>query len=141
MKKCSRCKEEKSYDLFYKNSKRKDGHQDLCIECTKKQGKEHWAKHKDKWNKHYLVAQRERSEYINQSKGEIGCAKCGEKRYWVLDYHHLDPVVKERMVGNSGSLTSLKKEIEKCVVLCSNCHRDFHHLERNENITIEEYLK
>jgi hypothetical protein len=139
MKKCSKCKEEKSYNLFNKNSKKKDGYQNLCISCKKQQDKEYWDIHKDKWIKYYKVDRTNRSEYINKSK-EKGCIKCGEKRYWVLDHHHLDPSKKERAVNNSGSISSLKKEIEKCVILCSNCHREFHHLERKDNITIKEYL-
>jgi hypothetical protein len=33
-----------------------------------------------------------------------------------------------------------KEEIEKCIPLCSNCHRDFHYLEKKDGISIEEYV-
>ena len=39
------------------------------------------------------------------------------------------------------SFKTMKKEIEKCIVLCNNCHSEFHYLEREKNITIQEYLK
>jgi len=32
------------------------------------------------------------------------------------------------------------KEIEKCILLCSNCHREFHYFEKVNKITIQEYL-
>lgn len=140
MKTCSKCKEKKELNNFYKNSFKKDGHQDLCIECKKNQDKKHWDKHKIKWNKHYLKVQKERLEYFNAFKEAEKCKKCNENRYWLLDFHHIDPKLKTNLVKNMGSLKTAKTEIEKCIVLCSNCHRDFHYQERNSNMTIKEYL-
>jgi predicted HNH restriction endonuclease len=72
------------------------------------------------------------------------CAKCGETRGYVLDYHHIDPSQKNqdiaRMTSNNYKLDNVLNEIKKCVVLCSNCHREFHYLEERENLTIEKYL-
>lgn len=77
-------------------------------------------------------------------KKEQSCKKCGETRSYVLDFHHLDPSIKEetiaRMVSNNYRLDETLEEIKKCIVLCSNCHREFHYLENNNGITIEEYL-
>ena len=60
-----------------------------------------------------------------------GCLICGyNKSYHALCFHHLDPKEKKRevgkMVNENYSLKTLKKEIAKCVVLCSNCHRELH---------------
>jgi predicted HNH restriction endonuclease len=78
-------------------------------------------------------------------KSEQSCAKCGETRGYVLDYHHLDPTAKEegiaRMTSNNYRLDAVMEEIKKCVVLCANCHREFHYLEDREQLTIEKYLK
>ena len=82
--------------------------------------------------------------YINEEKVKEGCKKCGENKFYILDFHHKNPNEKDFDVCDGVTLSSIEKiktEIEKCVVLCSNCHREFHYLERTKNITIEQYLK
>jgi transposase len=58
------------------------------------------------------------------------CLICGYNRcVEAMDFHHLDPSKKEfglSINGLSRSLDSIKKELDKCVILCSNCHREFH---------------
>lgn len=56
------------------------------------------------------------------------CKCCGfDKHYSALDFHHLDPSQKEfnLSVTNNG-WNKLLKEVDKCVLLCSNCHRMIH---------------
>ena len=58
------------------------------------------------------------------------CAACG-KSYppVVMDLHHRDPSQKDGMVSKllkSSSMAKLQEEIDKCVCLCSNCHRLLH---------------
>ena len=46
-----------------------------------------------------------------------------------LEFHHLDPLKKDFNIARSGytrSWNSVKKEIEKCILVCSNCHREIH---------------
>lgn len=54
------------------------------------------------------------------------CSNCGESRHWVLEFHHEGD--KEFGVGSllGGRLSKAKKESEKCILLCSNCHREIH---------------
>lgn len=61
----------------------------------------------------------------------------------MLDFHHKDKSEKEFTIGKmkKGSLELLENEIKKCAVLCANCHREFHYLEREKNITLEQYLQ
>lgn len=58
------------------------------------------------------------------------CALCGYDRcIGALDIHHLEPLKKEFSIsvdGNTRSWERVKREIEKCVLICSNCHREEH---------------
>ncbi len=64
---------------------------------------------------------------INTIKSNKGCHFCQENDPCCLDFHHTSDN-KERNVAHmkTGSLKSLLREIAKCVVLCSNCHRKLH---------------
>jgi 5-methylcytosine-specific restriction endonuclease McrA len=54
-----------------------------------------------------------------------GCVMCGDTRLAVLEFHHLDRTHKRFNVSRGlsyGSIKSLSDEMNKCIVLCSNCH-------------------
>ena len=59
------------------------------------------------------------------------CARCGESHPACLEFHHRDPETKERTVSElityGNSLETVRAEIEKCDVLCANCHRQEHY--------------
>lgn len=65
---------------------------------------------------------------VNDYKSKKGCSDCGDTRSECLDLHHL--MQSRRKVSNmvlSGySLEAISEEIEKCEVLCANCHRKKH---------------
>lgn len=125
---CTKCKRELPIDQFYWRDKKAGRRRSECKDCHNGYVK---AKYQEKQND------------IEELKSELSCAKCGDNRGYVLDFHHLDPEEKDvavsRMISNNYSLDKIKKEIDKCVVLCSNCHREFHHLEK-DGMTIQEYL-
>jgi hypothetical protein len=55
----------------------------------------------------------------------VGCADCPENDPVVLQFHHRDPQVKSFTIGRATgtmSLSRLKKELDKCDVVCANCH-------------------
>lgn len=72
------------------------------------------------------------------------CQKCGETREHILNFHHLNPQEKDDGLSNllvKSKIEQFLEEINKCILLCSNCHEDFHFLESHKGITIEEYLE
>jgi 5-methylcytosine-specific restriction endonuclease McrA len=58
------------------------------------------------------------------------CQVCGYKRCTdALEFHHLNPDEKDfglSVSGNTRSWEKIKKELDKCILLCSNCHREVH---------------
>lgn len=58
------------------------------------------------------------------------CEKCGYNRCFdALEFHHQNPKEKEFGISNKGitlSLDKMKKEVDKCILVCANCHREIH---------------
>lgn len=133
MKLCSICKTNKSTDSFYKNRKKKDGLQNYCKDCSLKRRIEYYKKNSKYYkakNKSQVTKAR---DFIQQAKRKGNCSKCKDDRWYVLDFHHLSKETKldglAKMVTRGYSLDNLQKEMEKCILLCANCHRELHHLE------------
>jgi len=56
------------------------------------------------------------------------CERCGYNKYVeVLEFHHRDEYEKDFTIsGKSWSYERLKNEVDKCIMLCSNCHKEMH---------------
>ena len=75
-----------------------------------------------------LSRQRKTKELAVDYKGGC-CSICGyNKCIAALDFHHINPSEKDRRYFNmrGGLSVNLKTELDKCVLLCSNCHREIH---------------
>jgi|SRR5579859_3618656 len=72
----------------------------------------------------------ERRDWLYEVKSQFKCVVCGESRTPCLDFHHKDPKSKNfeinKAVGKSIPKEKVLKELAKCIVLCSNCHRLLH---------------
>ena len=71
------------------------------------------------------------TEYLSRHP----CLICNESDCDCLEFHHLDQNKKEYNVSEllTYSWAKIDREIQKCVVLCANCHRKEHaRLRRNE---------
>jgi hypothetical protein len=126
---CSKCGIEKSIEEFHWRNKAQGTRRAECKECHNNQVKKRYDENKD---------------YINALKEGKSCVKCGyNKCAAALDYHHIDPSTKINTVAKLSTHANLKdaiKEIEKCVLLCANCHREFHYLKEKNGINLEDFL-
>ena len=137
---CSKCKDEKELKEFNKNKSCPDGFQAQCKKCKKEGNNIYVEKNYSKYIEYHKKRNEEKYFLINSFKKE--CYKCKESRYWVLDFHHLEPQNKTKEVSSliSSSKENIINEIKKCITLCRNCHSDFHFLEKQNNITIQDYI-
>lgn len=138
-KTCPNCNKTKSIDEFYKGAGK-------CKLCQHAYNKIHNEKNKDKYREYQRKSSKScynrGQTFINKHRAICGCIKCGEKRYWIIDYHHIDPNTKDNPIPyyKSCTLEILKTELRKCIPLCRNCHTDFHYQEKQNGISIKEYL-
>jgi len=56
------------------------------------------------------------------------CCKCGyNKCLAALEFHHIDPNKKDYTIsGGTKSFQNLKSELDKCILVCKNCHAEIH---------------
>ncbi|MFC6756653.1 MULTISPECIES: homing endonuclease associated repeat-containing protein [Haloarcula] len=92
-----------------------------------------WHYKNREWNRERTLDRRERHRawvYERKRQSE-GCIRCGEGDPACLDYHHRDDVGKQmsicEMVTYGYSKEKLRAEMDKCELLCANCHRREHH--------------
>lgn len=111
-KTCPACEKRKPASAFY--SRRGHGLSCYCRECAKLYDLERTRKFKQQC-----------IEYLGSQ-----CAVCGYSRcIGALEFHHNDPSEKEFGISQRSTQvfsTRVRRELDKCTLLCANCHRELH---------------
>lgn len=134
MKICRVCKKEKSLNEFSINKSKKSGINDECKECQKEYFRNYYKKNKEKHIKSVSKVTKTRKNFVLKIKKESGCVKCGyNKNPIALQFHHIDPSTKKFNISEQLTccIEKLKQEIDKCVILCANCHIIEHHTNKS----------
>lgn len=114
LKKCFSCEVTMTIENFYK--KGKNNLQPYCKTCFNKKSTQRWI---------------DRKIWAIQYKGSK-CIDCNltypETPYQVFDFHHIEPTHKDMDWSKIrlSSFSRMKSELDKCVLLCANCHRVRH---------------
>lgn len=117
------CKRKHNWNNTGKSLRRKAGNH--CLECRKVYCKNSQGNYKSHNSK-------VRQYCINLKGGK--CEICNyNKCFSALDFHHVDPKNKSFGIAtfrgslhSDESLERLKAELDKCVLVCANCHREIH---------------
>lgn len=111
------CKTEKSTDNFNAGQK-------YCKPCNKEYQRKHYLNNKEYYSDKRKSYQLTTLQYIHNILKDSSCVTCGESRIATLQFDHIDPSKKKFSIsrGRDKSIAVVAKEIEKCQILCANCH-------------------
>lgn len=131
-KKCNHCgewKDEEEFSWRYKSvGVRNKACKTCMVEFNRKYyqgeaGERHLQKVKERTEAARIAAK----EFVYQYLLAHPCVSCGESNPVVLEFHHRDPNEKDmditQFLSGGYSLKRIIAELEKCDVLCANCHR------------------
>lgn len=111
-KKCNKCYMHKEIDEFYKHPANKGRRHHTCRACK-------------------LIARKHRWFEIFKYKGSK-CCHCGISDLHhpeIYEFHHIDPTLKVNTVSSmlsGASDKTLYAEVDKCILVCANCHNIEH---------------
>ena len=129
MKTCTKCKTDKELSEFNKNKRKKDGYQNICRECGKLRSRQYYTENREH-HKQVVLDRNNRIRKENKKRvyeiKSLGCTQCSENDPRCIDFHHTDDNKEYNvswMVVNGYGWDKIQTEIDKCIRLCSNCHR------------------
>jgi hypothetical protein len=128
VRKCYRCGELKPIEDFSWRRKAHGQRDTFCRPCRSAYGKEHYAANRARYIEQARIQKEklmlERTTYLIQYFERNRCVDCGEEDPVVLEFDHLRD--KSFAIGPNlarRSWQSILDEMEKCEVVCANCHR------------------
>jgi len=99
-------------------------------EKQKSAQRKHYQANKEKFAERLKNRRIANKDYVNTYKQNNPCVFCGMSNIACLDFHHTDETTKNKnvsqLVRDGVALGVLQKEIDKCIVVCGNCHADIH---------------
>jgi hypothetical protein len=128
MKRCGRCGELKPLAEFAWRRKAKGQRQTYCRPCQAAYTRAHYLANKqtyvDRARARKEALREQRTRYLLAYFARHPCVDCGETDPIILEFDHLGGKLFD--IGTalpSNSWQSILAEIEKCEVVCANCHR------------------
>jgi hypothetical protein len=110
------------------------------IEIRKQKNKEYsrryYEKNKKKVQEATNKVRRAGRAVFKEFKARLSCIQCGENHPATLDFHHHTPhpdnIKISKLLADGRFSFAIEEIMNKCVVLCSNCHRKHHYEERKK---------
>ena len=126
---CCRCKKEKAIEEFWRKKRSKDGRDTRCGDCMKlyyrdlyhgSEKRRRDIRRNDDANIGRLLALRK------EIYSSTSCTDCGNQDHRVFEFDHVRGRKEfdiSTAIHQGHSRKRLLKEIEKCDLVCANCHR------------------
>jgi hypothetical protein len=90
----------------------------------------HYEKRCKKCNSKAVQSRREKIKLLAFEYKGSKCERCDYDRCLsAMEFHHLDPQGKDFGISDKGytrSWQKVKEELDKCIMVCANCHREIH---------------
>jgi hypothetical protein len=124
-KRCCTCGIVKPLEEFNRLTRAKDGRQYSCRECNRRWHAENRPRHNALIRKRNVRMRREKRRLMFEYLSAHQCVDCGERDHVVLEFDHLrDKTMNiSQMMTRDYTWNSVLHEIEKCEIVCANCHR------------------
>lgn len=120
-KKCNQCNEIKNISFFYSQQQKSETSNAI------------WHYYDSRCKECRSTTTTKRRQNIKKQCIEYKGNKCvhcnldDPEHPEIYDFHHLEPNKKDFTIGKTiKKFESLKKELDKCILLCANCHRKIH---------------
>ena len=130
MKTCIKCEKHKKNTEFSFRNKGENKRHNICKDCFRANNREHYADNRKK----YIDKARQRQGTVKEANRDKileyllqhPCVDCGESDPIVLEFDHVRGKKHKMltdMIHQSANWKSIKLELQKCDVRCSNCHK------------------
>ncbi len=133
---CTICHINKDVSNFHKGSGNRV-YQSYCKDCRKIYDAERHKKNRVERYQQIKNLRKERKIWWVEFKSSLNCKECGENHPAALQFHHINPKEKDfalaESIGRGWSKEKIMREVDKCDVLCANCHLKFHWNEQRES--------
>jgi 5-methylcytosine-specific restriction endonuclease McrA len=135
IKKCTKCRTEKPLSEYFVRDKKTGRLHAQCKACYQAHRQTYYSAHYQKYRDSYLErAQRRREKLRLEFRTKMlkylsgkSCSVCGESDIRVLELDHIDPSQKRFTISQAVRLgykwSEVLAEIQKCQILCANCHK------------------
>lgn len=115
----------------YADPEKRKAHRREYYERTKAQAQQYYLENKTRFQETNQRLRERNRKMVNELKSKMGCSRCGwNEDPCGLDFHHTNPKTKKNTVAKLSAFSygteTLNEEINKCVLLCANCHRVTH---------------
>jgi hypothetical protein len=128
LRRCGRCRQYKRLSEFNWRRKGRGQRDNMCRPCRAAYKREHYLANKQRYIEQAARSKRRqrvrRTLYLLEYFKTHPCLDCGETDPVVLEFDHLRDKSFDITQGlDFRNWQSILDEIEKCEVVCANCHR------------------
>ncbi len=123
---CPKCKLSKALAEFHWRNKAKGTRQVWCKPCAIGARVNHYKKNKPRYHTYNIERRRDLLTKVYSYLEGKSCQDCPESNPIVLEFDHVRGVKLAGvtvLANRNSSWEKIQKEIQKCEVVCANCHR------------------